>query len=194
MRVLILVVAVPCLVSLGCRSRPSEDGEPSVGIVSTPKSKASKAVRVHESLAPIKRTIRQRFPNVRQLSTEKLSALMTSSEVILLDVRRPEEYAISHLKHAFLAQDEGQALDALAGVDKDAMIVTYCSVGYRSSALAEQLAARGYSNVHNLEGSIFAWGNEGRPVYREGKQVDKIHPYDRRWGKMLDERLRAELR
>lgn len=40
----------------------------------------------------------------------------------------------------------------------------------------------GFSNVYNLDGSIFAWANEGRPVYRGDKQVDEVHPYNQSGG------------
>jgi 3-mercaptopyruvate sulfurtransferase SseA len=67
--------------------------------------------------------------------------------------------------------------------------VLYCSVGYRSSMAAEQLAKLGYTDVQNLEGSLFAWANAGHPL--EGG--DRVHPYDAKWGELLDPRLRAPL-
>lgn len=69
------------------------------------------------------------------------------------------------------------------------MIVVYCSVGYRSSRLARQLRTRGVKNVFNLEGSLFKWANEGRPVYRGSERVQEVHPFDEDWGELLDESL-----
>jgi hypothetical protein len=43
----------------------------------------------------------------------------------------------------------------------------------------------------NLEGSIFQWANECRPVYRDAAEVQQVHPYDGIWGKLLDKDLRA---
>ena len=74
---------------------------------------------------------------------------------------------------------------------RDAPIVTYCSVGYRSSAVAERLEEQGYTRVWNLEGSIFEWANQGLPVVRDGEEVSQVHPYNRRWGRLLDKQLRA---
>jgi len=72
-------------------------------------------------------------------------------------------------------------------------IVVYCSVGYRSSALAEKLARAGMTNVFNLEGSIFAWANEGRPVYRGDTLLNpaQVHPFNTKWGQLLRPELRA---
>ena len=71
------------------------------------------------------------------------------------------------------------------------MIVTYCSVGYRSAGVAQRLRAAGFTQVYNLEGSLFRWANEGRPLYRGDTLVHQVHPYDRVWGTLLKEELRA---
>ena len=44
-------------------------------------------------------------------------------------------------------------------------------------------------NVFNLEGSLFKWANEGRPVYRGSERVQEVHPFDEDWGELLDESL-----
>ena len=141
--------------------------------------------------------IRAKFPGVAQLSTDSLQAWLDESErapserPLLLDVREKEEYEVSHLKDAVLAASEKEALEALEGVPPGRPVVLYCSVGYRSSEMAGFLQKRGYEKVYNLEGSIFAWANEGRPVYRGGEHVQVVHPYDRVWGKLLKKALRS---
>ncbi len=141
----------------------------------------------------LKEEIRSRFPDVPQMTTEELEALLSTGGqgVVLLDVRQPREFEISHLHGARLAPDLDAALARLAGVEKDHLIVTYCSVGYRSSSLAQELARSGFSRVHNLEGSIFEWANRGLPVYREGEVVHQVHPFDRIWGRYLHRDLWA---
>ena len=81
-----------------------------------------------------------------------------------------------------MASNTRMALDALEANDPERTVVVYCSVGYRSSRLAEELRARGFENVFNLEGSLFQWANEGRPLYRGEERVDQAHPYDEEWG------------
>ena len=66
-------------------------------------------------------------------------------------------------------------------------------MGYRSGAFAQEMERSGYRHVLNLEGSIFKWANQGRPVYRDGKQVEKVHPYNERWGRLLDKARRASV-
>ena len=140
-------------------------------------------------LESIKREIREDFPDVRIVTTEELAGWLAAPPV-LLDARAPREYEVSHLRGARRALTEAEAVEALRGVNKNERIVVYCSVGLRSARLARALQARGFTRVYNLEGSIFQWANESRPVYRDGRPAHKVHPYDEHWGALLDARLR----
>ena len=138
--------------------------------------------------------IRARFPAVAHVPTDTLQSWLDESpkweELILLDVRKPEEYAVSHLLGARAASSKDEAMGILRGVPANRRIVVYCSVGYRSSELAEFLMKTGFTEVYNLEGSIFRWANEGRPVYRAEERVRVVHPYDSYWGRLLKKPLR----
>ncbi len=140
----------------------------------------------------VKQAIRAEFPGVEQISTAELNTWLTSEEPspILLDVREEAEYRVSHLRGA-IRVDPGGETSPPAGAGKNTPIVTYCSVGYRSSKVAKRLMEQGYTNVSNLEGSIFEWANQGLPVVREGEEVRQVHPYDRNWEQLLDTELRA---
>ena len=70
-------------------------------------------------------------------------------------------------------------------------IVVYSSVGYRGARLAHWLEGQGFTNVRNLAGGIFEWANEDRPVVRDARPTPEVHPYDRRWGLLLESRFRA---
>lgn len=133
-------------------------------------------------------TIRRRFPGVRQLTTAELAIWLSGTNrpsPVLLDVRDGAEFSVSHLSGARNAPDTVGARRAV-GIDRSRPVVVYCSVGYRSSAMAVKLMQEGYTNVFNLEGSIFAWANEGRPVYRGTNRITEVHPFDAKWGKLLD--------
>lgn len=140
----------------------------------------------------LKQSVREEHPSVPQLTTGALRAWLADTarpQPMLIDARAPVEFEVSHLKNARLAPDLAAALRALEGRAKDAPVVVYCSVGVRSSALAERLIGEGYRNVQNLEGSIFEWANLGLPLYRGNLAADKVHPYDERWGRLLERRL-----
>ena len=136
----------------------------------------------------IKLLIRLQFPTVRQLSTADLAAWLSAeykSKPLLLDARTPEEYGVSHLLNARLVPQNIE--DLVSQVDYSTPIVVYCSVGYRSSAIARRLNSLGYKNVLNLSGSIFQWVNENRLVYRDGKPVTQVHPYNKFWQHLIVE-------
>lgn len=142
--------------------------------------------------------IRKRFPSVRQLSTRLLDEWMTganeSPRPLLVDARPEAEFAVSHLRGAQRFVSIEMVKAALSTNAQP--VVVYCSVGYRSSALAKKLAKAGLTNVSNLEGSLFAWANEGRPVYRGEARLDppRVHPYDAKWGRLLKPGLRSPLK
>ncbi len=112
---------------------------------------------------------------------------------VLIDARAREEFDVSHLDGASWAPDLSIASARLAAHGKDALVVVYCSVGWRSSVLARQLMQNGYSRVFNLEGSIFEWANAGLPVYQNGRLVKQVHPYNAHWGALLLNPLRAPI-
>jgi rhodanese-related sulfurtransferase len=137
---------------------------------------------------------KDRFPGVSWLSVEKLREWMEEKkddELILFDVRSREEFEISHLKGAYQAQTLDKVRPLLTGLGREQLIVTYCSVGYRSAVLAEELVKIGFVNVYNLEGSLFEWANKGYPVFQNGKRVKKVHFYNFWWGMYLKKELWA---
>lgn len=137
--------------------------------------------------------IRAGFPEVAHISADTLQSWLDESpkleHLTLLDVREPDEFAVSHLRRAHPAPSNDEAMEALQDAPANRRIVLYCSVGYRSSELAGFLMKKGYTKVFNLEGSIFRWANEGRPLYRGKERVRVVHPYDTHWGRLLKKPL-----
>lgn len=138
----------------------------------------------------MKKMVREKFPDVTQMSTAELAGRLSQADrPLLIDARSAPEYDVSHLPGALRAENEAEALEALKGIGKDRPIVIYCSIGYRSSMLARQLKQSGFENVKNLEGSIFEWANEGREVVRDNAVTRFVHPFDEKWGRLLDRNL-----
>lgn len=126
-----------------------------------------------------------KFPDMPSISMNELRQKMdANAEMVLLDVRSREEYAVSHIQNAIHITSPGKLTFPL-----DQLIVCYCSVGYRSAEFVQAARKRGYTNIVNYKGSIFEWANAGNPVHREGKVVPKVHPYDPYWGQLLHKNL-----
>ncbi len=112
------------------------------------------------------------------------------SSPVVLDARTPEEYGVSHLAGALRIEPYKPLLRPLRGVPKDTAIVVYSSAGYRGARVASWLVGQGYTNVTNLEGGIFRWADEGRPVFRNDRPVTEVHPYNPKWGLLLESKYR----
>ncbi len=129
-----------------------------------------------------------KFPNVNHISTEELAILLedkSKTNPLLLDARTPLEYAISHLGGAYFMPHDLPEIEPFIQCSSSRIIVTYCSVGYRSAILAQRLQNMGYENVFNLKGSLFLWFSENRPVFCGGQMVSSIHPNNLLWSLWL---------
>jgi rhodanese-related sulfurtransferase len=144
----------------------------------------------------VKRQIAAKFPEVPSITTTELAALLADKQAakpFLIDVRTRAEFDVSHLQGAHHVEPDSEPSQLELAVAKQAPIVTYCAVGYRSAAFARKLRAAGFTNVRNLEGSIFQWANEDRPVVKDGKPAQTVHPYDGFWGTLLKEQKREKI-
>lgn len=133
------------------------------------------------------------YPDVSWVDGETLAEWMartSDDELVLLDVRTPEEQRVSHLQDARHLNASNPDIETLA-IPAGATVVVYCSIGYRSATIIEELGQAGIQNVYNLEGGLFDWANQGRPVYRGPERVDEVHPFNRIWGLLLRRDLRA---
>ncbi len=105
--------------------------------------------------------------------------------VLLLDTRAPNEFNISHLAGAQLADFAHYQTLNLAGVPRTRPVVVYCSVGARSEKVGERLRSLGFVSVRNLYGGLFEWINEGYPVVNAQGPTNQVHPYSALWGMWL---------
>lgn len=104
----------------------------------------------------------------------------------ILDTRAQSEYDVSHIPNAKYIGYRDFDLSRVQDIPKDAPIVVYCSIGYRSEKIGEQLLEAGYTNVQNLYGSLFEWVNAGEQIIdNQGVKTKKVHTYNRNWSKWV---------
>jgi rhodanese-related sulfurtransferase len=142
--------------------------------------------RVHDEIV-------EDYPRVVHLDASRLLELPREG-VILFDVRDPEEFAVSRLDGAIRVDvdvEEGSFLAQHGAALQGRNVVFYCSVGRRSSMLADRLYtslhATGASAVANLTGGIFEWRNAGHPLVDDGGATPFVHPYDAFWGRLVED-------
>jgi rhodanese-related sulfurtransferase len=139
--------------------------------------------------------VRSLFPDVPHIDTDTVRRMTSAdkgAEVQLVDVREPNEFAVSHIPGAInvpLGTTEGELLSI---VRSDIPVIIYCSVGHRSAIITRRLQSSGRKNVQNYVGSFFSWANSGNPMQSARGPEHTVHPYDRRWSRYLRRELRAE--
>jgi rhodanese-related sulfurtransferase len=138
--------------------------------------------------------IEREFPGVPFISTNNLADQMKTLEPrLLIDVRDIKEYSVSHLEGAIQADSFAKIQTLIEMQPNVKQVVLYCSVGYRSAKYVQQLRQLNKNNVFNLKGSLFAWANEGKPLFAGKVKVSKVHPFDTKWGELLKPELRAPI-
>lgn len=117
--------------------------------------------------------------DVDQLNTQQAGA-------IILDAREEVEFEVSHIPGARHIGFNHPDFSVLNGVEKNATLVIYCSVGYRSEKIGEKLQNLGFTQVFNLYGSIFEWSNRGYALESgDGKSTNKLHTFNQDWSKWV---------
>ena len=106
--------------------------------------------------------------NFENMEVKEFAELIANPNVVILDVRKSDEFAEGHIKGAVLI-DQFQSdfvEQAQAKLPKDKTIAIYCRSGRRSANAASKLADVGYKCV-NLKGGILAWKEANMPVVKE---------------------------
>jgi rhodanese-related sulfurtransferase len=98
-------------------------------------------------------------PSYNSITPEELSNLISSSSVVLVDIRTQEEYESGHIPNTEYNIDVkyDSFLDkANLLLDKDTPVALYCRSGNRSKNAAKTLSMMGY-NVVELDGGYNDW-------------------------------------
>jgi rhodanese-related sulfurtransferase len=154
---------------------------------------SSIAVAQISPLPVIDNELRANFPNVASIKAADLQTLLSNQKrPIILDVRAPEEFAISHLPGAVRIDPGAKIDDVLRAIGQQLNgrdVIVYCSVGLRSTELADRmregLKAKGAGRIANLSEGIFGWHNANRPLMQGAQATSYVHPYDALWGQLL---------
>jgi rhodanese-related sulfurtransferase len=125
------------------------------------------------------------------IRSEPLLSEIPTSDVIILDTRSAKEFKVSRLYGAPLLDYDSFKPDDIKNVNKNSMIIVYCSVGYRSELMGEQLIKLGFKNVSNLYGGIFDWINNDNLIVSSARlSTDSVHTYNNEWSKCVKKGVR----
>ena len=91
---------------------------------------------------------------------EAMQMMQEQTDYLIVDVRRPDEFAESHIAGAINVPNE-EITDEMPELlpDKDQLLLIYCRSGNRSKEASQKLADIGYTNVYEF-GGINTWEGE----------------------------------
>lgn len=91
---------------------------------------------------------------------EALKMMQEQTDYLIVDVRRPDEFAEGHIAGAINVPNE-EITDEMPELlpDKDQLLLIYCRSGNRSKEASQKLADIGYTNVYEF-GGINTWEGE----------------------------------
>ena len=97
----------------------------------------------------------------RSITMDEAVTMMAEEQgYIILDVRRPDEFAAGHIPNAINVPNETIGTDEIPELpNKDQLIMVYCRSGRRSKEASEKLVKLGYTNIVEF-GGILDWKGE----------------------------------
>jgi rhodanese-related sulfurtransferase len=105
-----------------------------------------------------------------EVSEISANELIIDENIVLIDVREPEEFASGYIDAPNIltiprGKLEFMAIDKIAKVyGQDIKIVTYCLKGPRGILAGLQLKKIGFTNVSNLQNGIIGWLESGKSI------------------------------
>jgi rhodanese-related sulfurtransferase len=103
---------------------------------------------------------------VQSVDANTLNDWIAKDEVLLIDVREPNEHARAHIPAAVL-----MPLSKLSGAElPDAggkKVAVICATGARSAMAADRLFAGHYGSAYNLHGGMMAWQMAGMEIAQD---------------------------
>ena len=91
--------------------------------------------------------------------------IQTEADLIVLDVRTPEEYSAGILPAAILIDINSPSFtDEVAALDRDVPYLVYCRSGNRSANAVRIMEELGFEEIYELADGIQAWVGSGRAL------------------------------
>ena len=95
-------------------------------------------------------------------SVDEVADAFDRNEIVLIDVRTPQEYMIDHIEGALLMPLADFRPGALpTGGDK--RLVFHCGSGVRSGKVSKMVLSEGADTVAHMGGGMGAWKQAGLP-------------------------------
>jgi rhodanese-related sulfurtransferase len=102
---------------------------------------------------------------VINVSPKEAMKLIEQDNLIVIDVRTPEEYQSGHIPGAInINVNDPSFQEKAKTIDSNKKILVYCRSGHRSTIASNQLKDLGFTKIYNLKGGIMAWEKENGKI------------------------------
>lgn len=91
---------------------------------------------------------------------QEVAEAFDRDEIVLIDVRTPQEYSFERINGALLAPMQAFDPGHMPG-QAEKRIVFHCGSGVRSKMVAEKCLAAGIDRIAHMEGGFGAWKEAG---------------------------------
>ena len=99
------------------------------------------------------------------VSADEFATVIEEPNVVILDVRSPEEFAEGHIEGAENIDINGADFSGeVAKLDSNVTYAVYCRSGNRSAAAVTVMTEQGFTSLYDLGGGISSWESAGYPV------------------------------
>ncbi|EEX13175.1 rhodanese domain protein [Citreicella sp. SE45] len=95
-------------------------------------------------------------------NVDEVAAAFNRNEIILIDVRTPQEFMFEHIEGALLMPMAFFNPDKLPG-QSEKRIVFHCGSGVRSERVARRAIDAGLARIAHMEGGFGAWKGAKKP-------------------------------
>lgn len=117
----------------------------------------------------------ENFPGIPEVTAEELQAMLREEQIVIVDVRNPEEQAVSTLPGAITTEAFTQNMPQYEG----STVVAYCTMGHRSGLFVQKLGKLGWA-AYNLKGAILAWTHGGGDLTDAEGPTRRVHVFGRK--------------
>jgi len=90
---------------------------------------------------------------------------MLNEDIVILDVRTPEEFKEEHIEEAInINCYDNDFEERINMLDKNKKYLVYCGSGGRSKNTAFLMEELGFKDINNMVGGFAAWEENGKPI------------------------------
>lgn len=102
--------------------------------------------------------------NIDAITASQL--LSSKPEMVVLDVRTPQEFATGHIPAKVVNIDfkDAEFKTKVAELDRETPYLVHCQGGGRSTSSLDALKELGFKHIYHLDGGLSAWQDAGEAV------------------------------